>query len=132
MAINHDKPAIRLKDLILLGLPSRNVYLVHESTDVGFVPAADLPRLSEQGKEKFAQLLNATVNSIGPGAYGKELKLGGVDPRLLAEYDQCLAEESRGRITGLFLPCQGEAVTGALFDITSEGARHLFLSLIHI
>lgn len=114
--------AIRLKDLILLGLPATNVYLVHASTDVGFVPAADLPWLSKRGKEQFAPLLDAVVEGVGPGAYGTELKLGGVDSRVLADYDQCLANEASGRMTGMFLP----NLTGTLFDITSDGERKLY------
>lgn len=125
MEKNHDESSIRLKDLIQLGLPSSDVYLVHESADVGFVPAADLSRLSELGMERFARLLDAKVCSIGSGAYGKELRLSDVDPRLLSKYDQCLADDANGRMTGLFLP-YGEGQAGALLDITSEGTRHLF------
>ena len=113
---------IRLKDMVLLGLPTSNVYLIHESTDMGFVSAADLRWLSKQGKEQFAPLLNAMVKRVGPGAYGTELTLSGVDPQVLADYDQCLAHEADGRRTGMFLP----DLTGALFDITSDGAREFY------
>lgn len=114
--------AIRLKDLILLGLPASGVYLIHADTDVGFVPAADLPWLSGRGKEQFSPLLDAVVEGIGPGAYGTELKLCSVEPRVLADYDQCLADEAGGRVTGMFLP----NLTGTLFDITSAGERKLY------
>lgn len=118
-ALEGQGEAIRLKDLILLGLPASDVYLVHASADVGFIPAADLPWLSTMGKEQFAPLLDAVVNGIGPGAYGTELKLRGVEPRVLADYDQCLADEAGGYRTGMFLP----NLTGALFDVTSDGER---------
>lgn len=122
-AVEGQKEAeIRLKDMVLLGLPTSNVYLIHESADMGFVPAADLRWLSKQGKEQFAPLLNAMVKRVGPGTYGTELMLSGVDPRVLADYDQCLAHEADGRRTGMFLP----NLTGALFDITSDGAREFY------
>ena len=105
---------IRLKDLILLGLPASGVYLIHTDTDVGFVPAADLPWLSMRGKEQFAPLLDAVVEGIGPGAYGTELKLCGVEPRVLADYDQRLADEAAGRVTGMFLPDRHSAAVEAL------------------
>lgn len=106
--------AIRLKDLILLGLPASGVYLVHADTDVGFVPAADLPWLSGRGKKQFAPLLDAVVEGVGPGAYGMELKLCGVEPRVLANYDQCLADEAGGRVTGMFLPDRHSGAVEAL------------------
>ena len=55
---------IRLRDLLDLGLPDHDVYLVHASADVGWVPAADLPQLSERGKERFAEMLDAKVTDV--------------------------------------------------------------------
>lgn len=37
-----EDPAVHLRDLLTLGLPEHDVYLVHASADVGWVPAADL------------------------------------------------------------------------------------------
>ena len=85
-------PTIRLKDLVLLGLPPSDVFMVHESAEVGRVPATSLYRLSLKGVEEFAPLLAAKVNAIRPGAYGMELELCGVSPHMLVKYDECLAK----------------------------------------
>lgn len=90
-----EDPAVHLRDLLTLGLPEHDVYLVHASADVGWVPAADLPRLTAQGKEEFSELLNARVAAIRPGPYGVELVLDGVNSQLLAQYDETLANSSR-------------------------------------
>lgn len=99
----HDQPlqksgggsGIRLRELLALGLADRGVYLVHASTDVGWVPASDLAQLSERGKTAFGGILDARVTAIRPGPYGMELVLDEVDPRLLAQYDQTLADCAR-------------------------------------
>lgn len=90
-----EAPAVHLRDLLTLGLPDHDVYLVHAAEDVGWVPAADLPRLTAQGKEEFSELLNARVAAIRPGPYGVELVLDGVNSQLLAQYDETLANSSR-------------------------------------
>lgn len=84
--------AIRLRDLLDLGLPDHDVYLVHASADVGWVPAADLPQLSERGKERFAEMLDAKVTDVRFGPYGTELVLDGIDPQLLTRYDEAAAD----------------------------------------
>lgn len=89
------EPAIRLRDLLELGLPEHDVYLVHTTADVGWVPAADLTQLSDRGKEQFAELLDAKVSAVRPGPYGTELVLAGVDPQLLVQYDQAIADCAR-------------------------------------
>lgn len=76
-----EDPAIHLRDLLTLGLPDHDVYLVHTAEDVGWVPAADLPRLTAQGKEEFSALLDAKVTAIRPGPYGVELVLDGVESK---------------------------------------------------
>ena len=90
-----EDPAVHLRDLLTLGLPDHDVYLVHAAEDVGWVPAADLPRLTAQGKEEFSELLNARVAAIRPGPYGVKLVLDGVNSQLLAQYDETLANSSR-------------------------------------
>ena len=90
-----EDPAIHLRDLLTLGLPDHNVYLVHATEDVGWVPAADLPRLTTQGKEEFSLLLDTRVTAIRPGPYGVELVLDGVDPQMLVRYDEAIANYSR-------------------------------------
>lgn len=90
-----EDPAVHLRDLLTLGLPDHDVYLVHAAEDVGWVPAADLSRLTAQGKEEFSELLNARVAAIRPGPYGVELVLDGVNSQLLAQYDETLANSSR-------------------------------------
>lgn len=90
-----EAPAVHLRDLLTLGLPDHDVYLVHAAEDVGWVPAADLSRLTAQGKEEFSELLNARVAAIRPGPYGVKLVLDGVNSQLLAQYDETLANSSR-------------------------------------
>lgn len=87
-----EEPAIRLRDLVDLGLPDHDVYLVHSSADVGWVPAADLSQLSDRGKAQFAEVLDAKVAAVRPGPYGTELVLDGVDPQLLTQYDEAIAD----------------------------------------
>ena len=81
--------------LAALGLPNHDVYLVHATEDVGWVPAADLPQLTEKGKENFSELLSAKVTAIRPGPYGTELVLDGIDPQLLVQYDETIANYSK-------------------------------------
>ena len=90
-----EDPVVHLRDLLTLGLPDHDVYLVHAAEDVGWVPAADLSRLTAQGKEEFSELLNARVAAIRPGPYGVKLVLDGVNSQLLAQYDETLANSSR-------------------------------------
>lgn len=90
-----DEAAIHLRDVVAMGLPDHDVYLVHQAEDVGWVPAADLPQLSERGKGKFTELLDAKVTAIRPGPYGTELVLDGVDPKLLIQYDETIADYYR-------------------------------------
>lgn len=71
------------------------MYLVHTTADVGWVPAAELTQLSDRGKEQFAELLDAKVSAVRPGPYGTELVLDGVDPQLLVQYDQAIADCAR-------------------------------------
>lgn len=71
------------------------MYLVHTTADVGWVPAAELTQLSDRGKEQFAELLDAKVSAVRPGPYGTELVLAGVDPQLLVQYDQAIADCAR-------------------------------------
>lgn len=73
---------IRLKDLLLLTLQEADVYCVHETADV---------RFTETGRKEYAKLLNAEVKSIRPGAYGVEIVLGNVAPRLLMDFDEAAA-----------------------------------------
>ena len=82
---------IRLKDLLLLDLKETDVYCVHESTDVVFIAASDFARLTETGRKEYAELLNAEVKSIRPGAYGVEIVLGSVTPQLLLDFDEASA-----------------------------------------
>lgn len=99
-----ENPAIHLRDLLTLGLPDHDVYLVHAAEDVGWVPAADLPRLTNQGKEEFSALLDAKVTAIRPGSYGVDLVLDGVEPQLLVRYDETIANYSRAEnALGLFM-----------------------------
>jgi hypothetical protein len=82
---------ITLRDLFLLGIPE-NVYMVHETVDVGFIPTAHFSLLDDSVLEDYAALLDAPVAGIQPGAYGPEIVLTGVDPRLLMDLDQKAAD----------------------------------------
>lgn len=98
-------PAIRLKDLLLLGLPPANVYMVHKQSDVGTVPASGLRELTGRGCSEFADLLSAKVDSIRPGAYGVELVMTGICPERLVDFDRAQVAMLRARpYSGLFQP----------------------------
>ena len=93
IANSHLEQGISLRNLVTLGLPDHDVYLVHQTADVGFIPAADLASLTDQGKAQFAPLLDARVASIKQGAYG--VALTGIEPELLTCYDQAVADSQR-------------------------------------
>lgn len=95
IANSHLEQGISLRNLVTLGLPDHDVYLVHQTADVGFIPAADLAALTDQGKAQFAPLLDARVASIKQGAYGVEVALTGIEPELLTCYDQAVADSQR-------------------------------------
>ena len=124
----REAPTIRLKDLVLLGLPASDVYLVHGQYDVGTVPAADLGDLSERGQSEFADLLGAKVDAIQSGAYGVELVMTGINSVRLADYDRVLASQMQsGASWGMFRPV-GQNGSGAAEqpplpgDIPNQGA----------
>ena len=99
----REAPAIRLKDLVLLGLPPADVYLVHKQHDVGTVPASGLRELTDRGRAEFADLLNAKVETIRPGAYGVELAMDGILPERLTDFDRAQAAMLRaGPCLGMF------------------------------
>lgn len=99
----RETPAIRLRDLVLLGLPPTDVYLVHKQSDVGTIPASGLRELSDKGRAEFADLLSAKVESIQPGAYGVELVMTGILPERLVDFDRAQAAMLRaGPYQGLF------------------------------
>ena len=86
-------PSLRFRDLILLGLPE-NTYLVDEDYSAGFIPVGGLKdgNISEKARERFADLLNAPIKTIQPGAYGTEIVITGVPAQRLSEFDQALAD----------------------------------------
>ena len=101
----REAPAIRLKDLVLLGLPPANVYLVHKQNDVGTIPASGLRDLTGRGRTEFADLLSAKVDAIRPGAYGVELVMTGILPERLVEFDRAQAAMLRaGPYLEMFCP----------------------------
>ena len=107
-------PAIRLKDLLLLGLPPANVYMVHKQSDVGTIPASGLRELTSQGRAEFGDLLSAKVDSIRPGAYGMELVMTGICPERLVDFDRAQVAMLRaGPYLEMFQPagrCPAEAL----------------------
>lgn len=101
----REASVVRLKDLVLLGLPPAGVYLVHGQCDVGFIPAAGLRDLSGKGKAEFADLLNTKVDAIQSGAYGVELVMTGIGAERLEDFDRArVAMLQAGSPLGLFQP----------------------------
>lgn len=99
----REAPAIRLRDLLQLGLPPTDVYLVHRQSDVGTIPASGLRELTGKGRAEFADLLSAKVEAIQSGAYGVELVMTGILPERLADFDRAQAAMLRaGPYQGLF------------------------------
>lgn len=90
-AQGRGQSGLPLRDVLLLGLPPADVYLVHETADVGFIPASGIAELTDAGRDEFAGLLNAVVTSIRPGAYGVELVLSGVEPQVMMDFDEAQA-----------------------------------------
>ena len=102
-AQGRSQSGLPLRDVLLLGLPPADVYLVHETADVGFIPASGIAELTDAGRDEFAGLLNAVVTSIRPGAYGVELVLNGVDPQDMMDFDEAQANHRNAAYTiGLF------------------------------
>jgi len=85
---------LKLRDVLLLG-DMENVYMVHDTVDVGFVSASHFEMLTAEGREDYAGLLNASVSEIRPGAYGTEIVLTGVDAQALSDFDQAAADHIR-------------------------------------
>lgn len=81
---------LKLRDVLLLG-DMENVYMVHDTADIGFVPASYTAMLTAGGRREHADLLSAPVKEIRPGAYGPEIVLTGIDPELLVSFDQAAA-----------------------------------------
>lgn len=82
---------LKLRDVLLLGGDMENVYMVHDTADVGFIPASYTAMMTDKGREEHAELLDASVKEIRPGAYGPEIVLGGIDPELLVSFDRAAA-----------------------------------------
>lgn len=91
--ISAGLPSLRFRDLILLGLPA-NTYLVDDDYSAGFIPVGGLKdgNISEKARERFADLLDAPIKAIRPGAYGTEIVISGVPTERLSEFDQALAD----------------------------------------
>jgi len=77
---------LKLRDVLLLG-DMENVYMVHESSDVG-VPGSYISMMTDKGREDYAAILDAVVKEIRPGEYSPEVVLSGVSPELLMEFNQ--------------------------------------------
>lgn len=86
-------PSLRFRDLVLLGLPE-NTYLVDDDYSAGFIPVGGLKdgNISEKARERFADMLDAPIKAIRPGAYGTEIVISGVPTERLSEFDQALAD----------------------------------------
>lgn len=84
-------PLFRLRDVLLLGIPA-NAFLAHEDTDTGLVAASYLAELTETGRERYSELLDAPVSGIQVGVYGPEIVLAGIDAKLLQDFDQAATD----------------------------------------
>ena len=82
---------LTLRDVLLLG-STENVYMVHDTADVGFIPTEHFNLLGGKGVTDHAVLLDAGVVDIRHGAYGPEIVLTGVDPQALSDLDQAAAD----------------------------------------
>lgn len=91
---------LKLRDVLLLGGDMENVYMVHDTADVGFIPASYTAMMTDKGREEHAELLDAAVKEIRPGAYGPEIVLGGVDPELLVNFDRAATHEQAESMMG--------------------------------
>lgn len=95
IANSHLEQGISLRNLVTLGLPDHDVYLVHQTADVGFIPCRRSLQLDRPGQSTVCPLLDARVASIKQGAYGVEVALTGIEPELLTCYDQAVADSQR-------------------------------------
>ena len=81
---------LTLKDFIKLR-DMENVYMLHDTHNVGFVPASYTKLLTENGREEHKALMNAEVKEIHVGEYGFEITLGGIDSAVLVNFDRAVA-----------------------------------------
>jgi hypothetical protein len=77
---------LKLRDMLLLG-EMEHVYFTHESSGE-YVAAEDFTLLTDKGREKYAELLNAAVVQIRPGDQGTEVVLSGIEPGMLMDFAQ--------------------------------------------
>lgn len=78
----------KLQDLIGQQLDSEFVTVVHADKESCGVLLEDFSRLSKTGREDFAALLDATVETVRPSNDGPELEvvISGVDPQELERF----------------------------------------------
>lgn len=77
----------KLKDLIHCPLPN-STYLEHDLIDMGFLPVGGLAGtdLTPEARAEWADVLDADVRRIFPGAYGIHIEVGNVDPDRLSDF----------------------------------------------
>lgn len=77
----------KLKDMLKSPLPN-STYLEHNLHDIGFLPVGGLciEDMIPKEQEEWADVLDADVHRIFPGAYGTHLEVGGVESERLTEF----------------------------------------------
>lgn len=96
-----------------------NTYLVDKNHSEGFAPVGgfSLSELTDLGKLAWADVLNAKVRSIGPGAYGTEYQLEIVEPRRMTDFSlaivgNCSHEEYNKWFTESTSPAPEQGIQG--------------------
>ena len=95
IANSHLEQGISLRNLVTLGLPDHDVYLVHQTADRRLYPCRRSRRLDRPGQSTVCPSSGCACSSIKQGAYGVEVALTGIEPELLTCYDQAVADSQR-------------------------------------
>lgn len=84
-------PLPKLKDL--LSMRFEDVHIVHKDEEHNLATIVELDKntLTEQGKEAWSDILNASVHRIYDGDYGVQIEVDGVDAERLFEFSYMLA-----------------------------------------
>lgn len=90
---HNDQPSLKtFADMARESIPA-DTYLVDEDYSQGFGPVGGfcLSELTEAGKLAWADVLDAKILRVQPGAYGTEYVLDGVDPKRMTDFTFAIA-----------------------------------------
>jgi len=78
---------------LLQGTKMEDVHLTHkdEEIDLATIAELDSKTLTDEGKARWANVLNARVENIYEGSYGVQIECSGVEAQELADFSQMLA-----------------------------------------